>query len=135
MTDATVATDVHQTLDVELYFCAEVTLDFVLGTDDLTDLTCLLVGPVFYFNVFVNTGFCQNLTGAAASNTKDVGQRNFTSLVLWEVYTNNSYCHICKFIFLTEELSLTCLELGIFLVNYKKTTFASNDYAIWCTFL
>ena len=73
MTDAAIAADVHETLDVELYFGAEVTLDLVVFTNDFTNLTSLFVGPVLYFNVFVNTGLCQNLTGAAASNTKNVG--------------------------------------------------------------
>ena len=59
MAHATIATDVHQTLDVQLNFRAEVTFHFVLSTNDLTNLGCLIIRPVFYFQVSVNTCFIQ----------------------------------------------------------------------------
>ena len=61
MTDTTIATDIHQALDVELDFGTEVTFHLVLGADDFTNLTCLLVSPVLNFNVLVNSSLFQNL--------------------------------------------------------------------------
>lgn len=46
MTNATIATDIHQSLDVQRNFTAEVALNLVLGSNHLTDLTSLVVGPV-----------------------------------------------------------------------------------------
>ena len=94
MTDSSVATDVHEALDVKLDFRAEVTFNLVTGTDDLTDLGSLVVSPVLHFDIFVNAGFVQDFCRATTTYTVDVGQGDLTTLVLREVYTNNSYCHI-----------------------------------------
>lgn len=61
MTHTAIATDVHQSLDVQLNFGAEVTLDLVFSTNDLTDLGCLVVVPVLYFQVSVNAGLVRIL--------------------------------------------------------------------------
>ncbi len=60
MADTTIATDIHQALDVQLNFRTKITFYFVLGTNDLTNLGCLVIRPVFYFQVLVNTCFIQN---------------------------------------------------------------------------
>ena len=94
VTDTPVATDVHQTLDVQLYFGTKVTLHLILGTDDFTYFCRLVVGPIFHFDVFVNAGFTQNGISRATTDTIDIGQGDLSSLILRQVYTNNSYCHI-----------------------------------------
>ncbi len=96
MTDTPVATDVHQTFDVQLYFGTKVTLHLILGTDDFTYFCRLVVGPIFYFDVFVNAGFTQNGISRATTDTIDIGQGDFSSFILRQVYTNNSYCHILE---------------------------------------
>ena len=57
MTDASVATDVHQTFDVQLHFRTEVTFHFVLSTDNFTNLSGLIICPVLYFDITINACF------------------------------------------------------------------------------
>ena len=59
MTHTTVTTDIHQTLNVQLNLRTKVTFHFVLCANDLTNLGSLIIRPVFYFQVFVNTCFIQ----------------------------------------------------------------------------
>ena len=61
MTDSTVAADIHQTLDVHSDFGAEVALYLVFSSNDLTDLTGLLVGPVLDLDVLIDTSLLQDL--------------------------------------------------------------------------
>ena len=61
MTYTTVTTDIHQTLNVQLNFRAEVTFHLILSTNDLTNLGSLIIRPVLYLQVFINTCFVQNL--------------------------------------------------------------------------
>lgn len=46
MTQTAVASDIHQTLDVQLHFGAQLTFDRVLVFNYSADLTGLLVTPV-----------------------------------------------------------------------------------------
>ncbi len=61
MTNTTVATDIHQTLNIQLNFRTEITFHFILSTNDFTNLCSLIIRPVFHFQVSVNTCFVQNL--------------------------------------------------------------------------
>ena len=54
MTNATIASDVHKTFDVELNFAAEVTFNLVVGADYFTNFGCLIVGPVLDLDIHVN---------------------------------------------------------------------------------
>ena len=130
VTHTAVATDVHETLDVELDFGAEVALYLELGTNDFTNLGCLVVCPVLYLDVSVNAGLVQNLSRATTTYSINVGQGDFSPFVLREVYTNNSYCHIVVMIFSDVVLTLTEFVLGVFLVNQKEAAFATYDFAV-----
>ena len=46
VTDATVAADIHEALDVQLYLRTEVTFDLEFCTDDFTDFGGLIVRPI-----------------------------------------------------------------------------------------
>ena len=61
MTNTTIATDIHQTFNIQLYLRAKITFYFILCANDLTNLGSLIISPVFYFQVLVNTCFIQNL--------------------------------------------------------------------------
>ena len=63
VTDATIATDIHQTLDVQLNLTAEITFYFVACSDSLTHGCCLSVGPLLHLDILVNASCCQNLVG------------------------------------------------------------------------
>ena len=57
----TVTTDIHQTFDVQLCFRTKITFYFVLCTDDLTDLSCLVIRPILYLDAWVYACLCQDL--------------------------------------------------------------------------
>jgi hypothetical protein len=163
VTYATVATYVHEALDVELNLSAEVTLYLEIALYNLTNSCCLLVCPVFNFDVAVNSRALKNCVGCATADTVDVGQRNLSSLILRQIYADNSYCHIAwlqifckgnKFCFLVQtsglylflfkasqalvagesSLSLTLFKLWILFVDYVQSAFATNDLAVGRTF-
>ena len=97
--NATIATDIHQALDVQLNLGTEVSLYLVFSTDDFTDLSGLVIGPILYFKISVNSGLIQNLSRTTTAYTIDIGQSDFASLVLRQIDTNNSYCHIFVLLF------------------------------------
>ena len=94
MTDAAIATDVHETFDVELDLGAQVALDFIVVADDFAHGGGFGVCPVLYFLVYVHAGLLQDFLCGAAADAIDVGQGDFTSFVLGEVNSHYSYCHI-----------------------------------------
>ena len=94
MTDTTVAADIHQSLDVELDFRTEITLNLEIALDHFTNGGCLIVSPVFHFNILVHASLSEDRVGGAPAYAEDVGQGNFTSLVLRQIYADNSYCHV-----------------------------------------
>ncbi len=99
MTDATVATDIHESLDVQLYLRAQITFHFEFVTDDLTNAGSLVVAPVFHFDVLVHFCFLQDDVRSTATNPIDISEGNFAPLVLRQIDTYNSYCHICFLLF------------------------------------
>ena len=82
MTDAAVAADIHQSLDVHLDFGAEGAFHFVLIVDDVAEGVLLVVGPILHLLAFVDTGLGQNLFGGATSDSEDIGQAYLSSFVL-----------------------------------------------------
>ena len=63
VTDATIATDVHQSLDVHLHLAAQVTFYLVFVTDHLTHSCCLGIGPILNAGVLVDTGLLEDCSG------------------------------------------------------------------------
>ena len=95
MTDATIATDIHESLDIKLDLRTKITFHFIVGGDDFANFGCLLVSPVFNFTIFIDSGLVENRHGGATADAVDVGQGYFTSFVLGEINSHDSYCHIC----------------------------------------
>ena len=84
MTDTTVATDIHQSFDIELYDRAALALDLnTARCDDVTDCTDLLVCPILYFEVIADACLVENLASGAATDTVDIGQTALASLIFW----------------------------------------------------
>ena len=59
VTDASVATDVHKALDVELNLRTEVASHFIFSLDNFANGGCLVVCPVLYLDVTVNSGLAR----------------------------------------------------------------------------
>ncbi len=80
--NATVAADIHETLDVKLDFRAEVTFNLVVCADDFANFGCLSVSPILDFELGVNAGLLEDSLGRATSDAEDVGEGNLALLVL-----------------------------------------------------
>ena len=70
--NASVATDIHQSLDVHGHLGTQRAFDLHLA-DDATEGTQLVVIPLTHFLVVADTGLVQDLLGGASADTVDVG--------------------------------------------------------------
>ncbi len=61
MTHSTIATYIHQSLNVQLNLRAEITFYFEFSTDNFADLGSLVVTPFVDFQVTAHAGFVQYL--------------------------------------------------------------------------
>lgn len=93
MPDASVAADVHETLDVELCLATQITLDFVAIGDLLTDSCSLIICPILDLDVAIDPCSIQDASSTATTYTIYIGQGYLTSLVLRQIDADDSYCH------------------------------------------
>nr|GFB99442.1 hypothetical protein [Tanacetum cinerariifolium] len=162
VTEATVAANVHQTLDVELNFRAQYAFGLVLSGDDSADFASLRFGPVLHLFVDIDASFGEDFNRVAPANAENVSQGDFAALVVRDVYpcdTSHSGCEMFadqkarqrlgrrlaeeKFNlastqgsgFLKIDLALTLLEAGVLLVDNVELAVAADDFAINATFL
>ena len=61
MTYATIATNIHQSLDVQLDLTTKITFYFEFSTDNFTDFGCLIVTPLANLEVAADTCLIQYL--------------------------------------------------------------------------
>jgi hypothetical protein len=81
VTKATVAGDIHQTLDVHLGFRAQGAFYLEFRVDQITDGSLLFIIPFDRLFVQVDVVLGKNVLGSAAADAVDVGQRDFAALV------------------------------------------------------
>ena len=77
MSNPAVGADVREAFDVHLYFAPQGTFDFVVGSDDRSDLCYLFVCQVGYVFVPINACLGEDLLRRASANPIDIGQANF----------------------------------------------------------
>ena len=92
MADTPVATDIHKTLDVHLYFGTEFTFYLEVVGDLLADQGKFVIVPFADFLVFADTCLCEDFLSSALADAVDVGQSDDPSLVFRQVYPCYS-CH------------------------------------------
>ena len=61
MTDTTIATNIHQSLDIQLDLTAEITFNLEFSADNFTDLSSLVVTPLVDLQVAAYACFVQYL--------------------------------------------------------------------------
>lgn len=82
MTNAPVAIDRLQTLEIRLQFAAQVALDRQFASRDcLDDLVELLAAQIFRAQIGINVGLVEDLFSGARANAVNVGKRRFDALV------------------------------------------------------
>ena len=89
MTQTAIATEVHQTLDFHVDFATQVTFSGELR-HFATQLFNLLVAQILDLSGWVYPSNCANFLRSSATNTIDVGQRDNSVLVIWNVNACNT---------------------------------------------
>ena len=162
VTQTTVATNVHQTFDVELNFRTQRAFSLVLSGNDGADFASFSLSPVFHLLVDIDASFGEDFNRVAPANAENVSQGDFAALVVRDVYpcdTSHSGCEMFadqkarqrlgrrlaeeKFNltstqgsgFLKIGLALTLFEAGVLLVDNVELAVAADDFAINATFL
>lgn len=79
MSDAPVATDFHQTLDIQRNVSSQVTFYYIFLVNDLSDLTSF--GQILNSCIRINPCLFQNRVCRRSANTIDICQTNFNSLL------------------------------------------------------
>src|SRR6056297_2810390 len=80
VTQTTVATEVHQTLDVHLHLAAKIALDGEIGVDMLADLEHLGIGQLVHATRLVDADGIAYLASGGLANSGDIGQRDGNAL-------------------------------------------------------
>jgi len=162
VTEATVAANVHQTLDVELNLRAQNAFGLMFSGDDSTDFTGFSLSPVLHFLVDIDASFGEDFNRIAPANAENVSQGDFAALVVRDVNpcdtSHIGWLDVCgqkarqrlgrrlaeqKFKLastqgsglLKIDLALTLLEAGVLLVDNVELAVAADDFAINATFL
>ena len=89
MAQTAVAAQVHQAFDFHVDFTTQVTFSGEL-CHFATQLFNLLVAQIFDLSGWVYPSLCANFLRSSATNTKDVGQRDNSVLVIWNVNACNT---------------------------------------------
>src|SRR4051812_39526729 len=102
MTQAPIAAEIHQPLDVELDFAPQIALDHVVAVDHFTDVQHLLIGELRHAPLAREIQFFHDLGRVFLSNPMNVLQRNNNALVGRKVDTSDtshvvcSCCRLCR---------------------------------------
>src|SRR5262249_28711121 len=90
MTQAAIAAEVHQTLDVDAGLTTQVTLDEIVAVDHFADLQDFLVGELTDAALLGNLHLLHDVTGDLRADAMDVLQRDQHALVGRNVYAGNT---------------------------------------------
>jgi hypothetical protein len=90
MSQASIASEIHQSLDVHTNFSAKVSLHLILAIKDLTDLGYFHLSQPIRIHARVETDFLHDFTGSISSYPVNIGQGNFHTFVLGKVNPCNT---------------------------------------------
>src|SRR4030095_13808529 len=96
MTQSTIAADVHQSLDVHLDPFSEVTFNLALSFQDCSYSAQFVFIKITDPRVKVDVRFPQNRLSPRATDTIDVCETNFSSLIRRKIYASYT-CHFCLY--------------------------------------
>src|SRR5512137_1712320 len=89
MAQTTIATQVHQSLDVHGHFATQIAFHRELG-DFVAQLFHIGIADVLDLGGGDHSGGSTNLLRASAPDTVDRSQCDFGMLMIWNVYTGNT---------------------------------------------
>ena len=125
VTEATVAANLHQTLDVLRNLAVQVTFDGEVLVDVFADLLQIVFGDILDTNVRVNAGLCNDLLGGRVADAVNVGQTDLDALLAREVDAEKTSHGISSSLFLALALLVTRV-----LANDEDLAMTPNDLAL-----
>jgi hypothetical protein len=90
VSEAPVASDVHQSLDVHANIGPEVTFDGKFPVDDLTEPVEFFFVKLPDFFIHIDARFFANFAGRRTADAENIRERNFAPLVIWYVHSCNT---------------------------------------------
>jgi hypothetical protein len=87
-----IASDIHQSLDVHLDSLAQVALNLALGFEDRADTAELILIQIAYASTMIYPRLSQYRTRARTTDTVDVCEPDLSSFVRWKIDASYT-CH------------------------------------------
>src|SRR6218665_1326179 len=104
--ESAIATDVHQAFDAQLHFRFEQALHLIGFCNGGANGIRFFIVPFFHLLVEGHAGFRQNLLRGSFSYAKNIGETDFASFIVGNIYS----CYACH------NYPCLCLCLGFFLL-------------------
>ena len=133
MSKTPIAPDVHQALDIQLYFLAKISFDPPLILDDLADRGALFLREFTHLHSTFDVCLLQNSGRPSMADSVNIGQADVNSLAVRNVDSSNA-CHTLVLTLLSPALSLPLFVLGVG-TDHAHHTAAANDPTIHTNFL
>jgi hypothetical protein len=130
MAESTVATDVHQTLDVHRRLTTQVTFDSELG-DLIANFFQIRVRQILDLLGISNATSLANFASAGATDSKNGSQANLGMLLRRNIDTSDT-CHFRPLKLLQLTLTLLVTWIG---TDHTHNAFASDNFAVTANFL
>ena len=92
MAQTAITSNIHQPLNVHLYFGAQRSFHLKIGADDSSDSVGLFIGQGVSANIRVDSSFLAYLLSVRISNAENIGQCDDNTLILRNIYT----CYSCQ---------------------------------------
>ncbi len=90
MTDTSVTSDIHKTLDVQLSCGTELALNLILVCNRLSYCSNLVICPILHLDVAVDAVLIKDFLGRRATNSEDIGKTYLSPFVFWQSITGSS---------------------------------------------
>ena len=139
MSKAPVTPNVHQSLDVHLYFRTQLPLDKVLVLNEAPHASGLLLRPVVRMHIVLDADTIKNFLSTRTPNPENRGQGNFSAFMRRYVHSGYSRHILSGFpaapvrkrcIIHRRVSTLSLLVLRVFFVDDINAPFAPNDLIV-----
>lgn len=128
MPQASVASDLHQAFDVLRNFATQVTFDFEVLVDKISESDDLFIRQIPYSCIGINADRHQDIFRCRKTDSENVCQSDFDSFFSRQIYAYNPRHNLPPL------LTLPLLMFGI-ATDYPHAAFALDDFAAFTYFL
>src|SRR5436309_13753794 len=90
MTHAAITANFDQSLDVQVHFATQISLDLVLAVDYFTQTAYFFFRQILHPGIRVNACSLQDFSARGRANPIDVRQRNLHTLIAWNINAGDS---------------------------------------------